>query len=83
MKAGKLAIPPWLSCPYNEHMLMDLPSSMFSGLKLRRATITIKSRVLMRVYNSEINVLPKGHSTEASKILLIIDNLKRPAPETM
>ena len=50
----------------------------FSGLKLRRATITIKSRVLMRVYNSEINVLPKGHSTEASKILMI-DNLKRPA----
>ena len=28
MKAGKSAIRPWLSCPYNEHTLMDLPSSV-------------------------------------------------------
>ena len=28
MKSGKLAIRPWLSCPYNEHMLVDLPSSV-------------------------------------------------------
>ena len=28
MKAGKLAILPWLSCPYNKHRLMDLPSSV-------------------------------------------------------
>ena len=28
MKAGKLAIRPWLSCPYTEHMLVDLPSSV-------------------------------------------------------
>ena len=26
MKAGKLAIRPWLSCPYNKNMLVDLPS---------------------------------------------------------
>ena len=32
----------------------------------------------MRVYNSEINFLPKGHSTEALKISFI-DNLERPA----
>ena len=25
MKAGKLAILPWLICQYNENMLMDLP----------------------------------------------------------
>ena len=30
MKAGKSAIWPWLSCPYNEHTLMDLPSSVIS-----------------------------------------------------
>ena len=29
MKAGMLAIRPWLSCPYNEHTLVDLPSSMY------------------------------------------------------
>ena len=28
MKAGKLVIRPWLSCPYNEHTLVDLPSSV-------------------------------------------------------
>ena len=28
MKAGKLAIRPWLSCPYNEDRLVDLPSSV-------------------------------------------------------
>ena len=28
MKAGKLPIWPWLSCPYNEHTLVDLPSSV-------------------------------------------------------
>ena len=28
MKAGKLAIRPWLSCPYNKHTLVDLPSSV-------------------------------------------------------
>ena len=28
MKAGKLAIWPWLSCPYKEHTFVDLPSSM-------------------------------------------------------
>ena len=28
MKAGKSAIRPWLSCPYNEHRLVDLPSSV-------------------------------------------------------
>ena len=30
MKAGKLAIWPWMSCPYNKHTLVDLPSSMGS-----------------------------------------------------
>ena len=30
MKAGKLAIRPWLSCPYSEHRLVDLPSSLLS-----------------------------------------------------
>ena len=28
MKAGKLAILPLLSCPYNKHMFVDLPSSV-------------------------------------------------------
>ena len=28
MKAGMLAIRPWLSCQYNENMLVDLPSSV-------------------------------------------------------
>ena len=28
MKAGKSAIWPWLCCPYNQHTLMDLPSSV-------------------------------------------------------
>ena len=28
MKAEKLALWPWLSCPYNEHRLMDLTSSV-------------------------------------------------------
>ena len=30
MKAGKLAIQPWLSCPYNKHTLVDLPSFVFT-----------------------------------------------------
>ena len=37
---------------------------------------TAKSRVLTLVYNSEINFLPKCHSTEALKIPFI-DNQKR------
>ena len=28
MKAGKLAIRPWLICEYNENTLVDLPSSV-------------------------------------------------------
>ena len=28
MKAGKMAIPPWLSCQYNENTLVNLPSSV-------------------------------------------------------
>ena len=28
MKAGKLAIRPWKSCPYTEYTLVDLPSSV-------------------------------------------------------
>ena len=28
MKAGKLAIRPWLICQYNENTLMELPSSV-------------------------------------------------------
>ena len=28
MKAEKLAIRPWLSCPYSENTLMDLPASV-------------------------------------------------------
>ena len=28
MKAGKLPIRPWLSCQYNEHTPVDLPSSV-------------------------------------------------------
>ena len=28
MKAGKLAIWPWLICSYKENMLVDLPSSV-------------------------------------------------------
>jgi hypothetical protein len=28
MKAGKLAIRPWLSCPCNKNTLVDLPSSV-------------------------------------------------------
>ena len=34
MKAGKLAIWPWLSCPYNKHRLVDLQSSMLASSKL-------------------------------------------------
>ena len=30
MKAGKLTIRPWLSCQYNENMLVDVPSSVFN-----------------------------------------------------
>jgi hypothetical protein len=33
MKAGKLAIRPWLSCPHNEHRLVDLPSSVLQRMK--------------------------------------------------
>ena len=33
IKAGKLALRPWLSCPYNENTLMDLPSSVGVGGK--------------------------------------------------
>ena len=39
---------------------------------------TVESRVLTRVTNSKIKFLPKGHSTNTSKIAFI-DNLKRPA----
>ena len=34
MKAGKSAFRPWLSCPYNEHMLVDLLSSVKNPLLL-------------------------------------------------
>ena len=47
MKAGKSAIQPWLSCPYNEHTLMDLPSSVYS-------TVIISSFVLFKLTNLAI-----------------------------
>ena len=31
MKAEKSAIRPWLTCPYHEHTLVDLPSSVQTG----------------------------------------------------
>ena len=34
MKAGKLAIWPWLSCQYNKNTLVDLPSSVHFILKI-------------------------------------------------
>ena len=34
MKAGKLAVRPWLSCPYNKHTLVDLPCSMVVSQKI-------------------------------------------------
>ena len=34
MKAGKSAIQPWLSCPYNEHTPVDLPSSVVQEYKV-------------------------------------------------
>ena len=40
MKAGKLAIRPWLCCPYNEHTLVDLPSSVLVTLKLRNPYVS-------------------------------------------
>ena len=36
MKTGKLAIQPWLVCQYNEHMLVDFPSSVISHQKQQR-----------------------------------------------
>ena len=36
MKAGKLAIWPWLSCPYNKNALVDLPSSVVPDYNSRR-----------------------------------------------
>ena len=38
MKAGKLAIGPWLSCPYNEDTLEDLPSSVAPYLLSKKVT---------------------------------------------
>ena len=42
MKAGKLAIRPWLSCQYNENTLVDLPSSMARNLSRKIANSTFK-----------------------------------------
>ena len=39
-KAGKSAIWPWLSCPYNKHRLMDLPSSVLFPIKIIGSTFT-------------------------------------------
>ena len=41
IKAGKLALRPWLSCPYNENTLMDLPSSVGVGGKTCKQTTGI------------------------------------------
>ena len=38
MKAGKSAIWPWLSCPYNEHTLVDLPSFVVMGYLQKKET---------------------------------------------
>jgi hypothetical protein len=52
MKAGKLAIWPWLVCQYNENTLVDLPSSVsvFKNLKRNetneRATLFLTATVL-------------------------------------
>ena len=35
MKAGKLAIQPLLSCPYDQHRLEDIPSFMVVTVKVR------------------------------------------------
>ena len=41
MKAGKLAIQPWLSCPFSENTLVDLPSSVVL-LKLGQLLTTVQ-----------------------------------------
>ena len=41
MKAEKLAIWPWLSGPYNEHTLVDLPSSLGWGVIFGLAPQTV------------------------------------------
>ena len=43
MKAGKLAILPWLSCQYNENTLLDLPSSVYL-FKSKQQLSTLRSK---------------------------------------
>ena len=49
MKAGKLAIGPWLSCPYNEHTLVDLPSSVYGIEKIDQIRNSLTELTLMQV----------------------------------
>ena len=49
MKAGKLAIWPWLSCPYNEHTLVDLPSSVYGMEKIDQIRNSLTELTLMQV----------------------------------
>ena len=49
MKAGKLAIRSWLSCPYNEHTLVDLPSSVYGIEKNDQIRNSLTELTLMQV----------------------------------
>ena len=48
MKAGKLAIRPWLRCPSNEHTLVDFPSSVvLPGLRSDLLFLQLFCKILL------------------------------------
>ena len=51
MKAGKLAIWPWLLCQYNENTLVDLLSSVFEIQKMVFHSLDLNLSVLLFLLN--------------------------------
>ena len=43
MKGGKLTIQTWLSCPFSEHRLLDLPSSVDGPLRVFTSSFTFST----------------------------------------
>ena len=69
MKTGKLAIRPWLSCPYNEITLVDLQSSVVAALQNAQKLHNTKCPNGDNYYSRK-KILPL-HLLKASRLLII------------
>ena len=72
MKARKSAIQPWLSCPYNENTLVDLPSSVWQTKTGQKSTYCVLGSIgcaILEVVQQAIVVCISPHQVDMKNIV--------------